>query len=57
MTNQERQFSLDKQKIKKYGDTSACGLEPYCEFCNIEELTKYDCCARAYNRMIRNNNK
>lgn len=53
MTNKQRQQSLDRQRIKKYGDISACGLEPYCEYCNAEQISEYDCCAKAYNRMIR----
>ena len=57
MTNKERQLSLERQRLKKYGDISACGLEPYCEFCNTEKFTKEDCCAKAYTRMIRKNMK
>lgn len=57
MTNSERQLSLRRQQILKYGYGFACGKEEYCQFCKIKVLTEKNACAKAYNKMIRNNLK
>lgn len=52
MKNIERQRSLEKKRLKEYGDISACGCEVYCAFCREDEIDDRCCCAKAYNRMM-----
>ena len=51
MTNKDREKQLLKQRKKKYNDHTACGYEPYCEFC--KDCSIITPCATAYNRMVR----
>ncbi len=53
MTNYDRQKALEKQRIKRYDDITACGHDDYCDFCDVNEMDDDCCCAKAYNRMIR----
>lgn len=53
MTNTERQRSLDAMRVREYGDVTACGHDNYCDYCKESELNDDNCCAKAYNRMVR----
>lgn len=54
MTNKDRQRSLDKSREKRLGTRYACGCDNYCDYCTMDDDTP---CAKAYNRMIRGENK
>ena len=69
MTNQQRQSSLDKQRVlaSKELAVDVSGGMPYCDYCDWQQPAKPQCrclgaheqrvkacaCATAYNRMVR----